>query len=369
MLSQARPIKQVIILGAGASKSEGAPLQNELFRSFFEYYRDILKGKIWTLSSEQEKSIIDFFKDFWGIDIKNHQNQNVNFPTFEECLGILDFARLREESMKGYSQDKIDEIRNALIFLIATVLDEKLRGKIIYHGRLVKRLEKEGTLKETAFISLNYDIIIDDVLTDLRPYFHLDYGIDFINFERTNDWERPNPNRSILLLKMHGSLNWLFCPTCNHLELTPKEKGAIKSFYESKKCQNCNTPMRSVIIPPTFNKEMSNPFIQQIFLRTDQILRQAERIFICGYSFPDADIHVKYILKRAERFRGIAPEIYVINNHQGKTEQQKEEEKKRFERFFKDKTKIHYTALSFEEFCAKDLFQANEPKTPINLDT
>ena len=59
-------IKDVIILGAGASKSEGAPLQNELFKEFFEYYKRVLKGKVWSLSEEQENSIIEYFKKFWG---------------------------------------------------------------------------------------------------------------------------------------------------------------------------------------------------------------------------------------------------------------------------------------------------------------
>jgi len=353
-------IKDVILLGAGASKSEGAPLQNELFKEFFEYYRRVLKDKqhrlredkdnVWNLSKEQEELIVKYFKNFWGINIKSYQNKNIKFPTFEECLGVLDLAYYRGESFKNYHKKKIEQIRNALIFLIAKVLDEKLREKIIYHKKLVYRLEKKSCLSQTAFISLNYDIIIDNVLADLYDKFHLDYGIDFINFERENDWKRPDQDKAVLLLKIHGSLNWLYCPTCNHLELTPKEKGAIKAFYKEKKCNKCNTLMEPVIIPPTFYKEMTNPFIQEIFLRADKVLRNAEKIFICGYSFPDADLHIKYLLKRAEQFRGKTPEIYVINNYLNKTDQQKEEEEHRIRRFFKNKEKLHYTNLSFEEF-------------------
>ena len=354
-------IKQIVLLGAGASKSEGAPLQNELFKEFFGYYRQVLREKTWTLPRKREKLIINFFKNFWGIDIDNYQNRNVNFPTFEECLGILDLAHLREESLRGCPQTEIEEIRNALIFLIAKVLDEKLRGKIKHHIKLVNRLKTEGTLKETAFISLNYDIIIDNVLTRLHPNFHLDYGIDFVNFDRVDDWERPNIDKSISLFKIHGSLNWLFCPTCNQMELTPGIKGAISAFHEAKKCGQCRTPMKPVIVPPTFYKEMSNPFIRQIILKTDQILRQASRILVCGYSFPDADIHIKYLLKRAERFKGATPEICVINNHTNKTEQKKEEERQRFKRFFKDEEKVQYTNLSFEEFSEKGVTDARTP--------
>lgn len=349
-------IKDIIILGAGASKSEEAPLQNELFRKFFEDYRQVLKGKIRSLSKEQEKLIVNFFKDFWGIDINNYQN--VEFPTFEECLGVLDLAYFREESFKGYAGKKINKVRIGLIFLIAKILDEKLRGKIVHHKNLVKRLKNEGKLKQTAFISLNYDIIIDNILEELYPNYHLDYAIDLINFEREDDWTRPEHDKSVLLLKIHGSLNLLYCPTCNHIEHTRRK--ATEAFYNEKQCSDCKTPMKPVIIPPTFYKELTNPFIQEIFLKADKALRKAERVFICGYSFPDADMHIKYLFKRTERFKGETPEIYVINNHPGKTNQQRaeeeeekrqrKEEKERFMRFFKDKEKVNYTDLSFEKF-------------------
>jgi len=43
-------VKDVVILGAGASKSERAPLQNELFKEFFEYYKRFLKSTFRILS-------------------------------------------------------------------------------------------------------------------------------------------------------------------------------------------------------------------------------------------------------------------------------------------------------------------------------
>ncbi|RJS89188.1 hypothetical protein CW705_07840 [Candidatus Bathyarchaeota archaeon] len=350
-----RHFNQVIILGAGASKSDGAPLQRELFSEFFKYRK---KG-LWSIPEETDELIVKFFKDFWGINISSFNERDVKFPTFEECLGVLDLARFQGDSFKGYTQDKIDKIRNALIFLIAKILDEKLRNETKYHKILVNTLKSRGILKETAFLSLNYDIIIDNVLTQSCPDFHLDYGIGFINFYRDDsNWKKPDSNKSILLLKLHGSLNWLLCPTCNHLELTPKEKGAIKAFYNLKKCEICNSLMKPVIIPPSFYKEISNPFIQQIFLKAYYVLRQVDKIFFCGYSFPDADLHIKYLLKKAEMFKGETPDIYVINSYPNKPESQKREEKTRYMRFFKDKEKIHYKNLSFEEFCEDhhDLF-------------
>jgi len=72
---------------------------------------------------------------------------------------MLDLARSHEDNFKGYTQDKIDEVRNALIFLIAKILDEKLRGKTKYHKKLVNTLKTKGVLKETAFLSIKVSAV------------------------------------------------------------------------------------------------------------------------------------------------------------------------------------------------------------------
>lgn len=340
-------IEDIIILGAGASKSESAPLQNELIKEFFQYYKNMLEENERKLS-KKGLLIFDFFRDFWGIDFKSFKREDKYFPTFEECLGILDLANIRRESLKGYVKEKIDELRNDLIFIIGKILYEKLRGGTQYHNILVDRLIKENKLEKTAFISLNYDIIIDNVLDNfynlIPDYnFKLDYGINFSNFKRPT-------KTAILLLKIHGSLNWLYCPTCNEILLTRGQKGAMATFYNLANCSICQTPMNPMIIPPTFYKEMSNPFIQQIFLKCDGIFKYAKRLFFCGYSFPDTDMHVKYLIKRAERFKGKTPEIFVINNHKEKKPVEKKLEEKRFKRFFMENEKIDYTDLSFQDF-------------------
>ncbi len=195
-------VEQIIILGAGASKSEGMPLQNELFKKFFKYY----------LMKDRDKLIIDFFKDFWGMDESNYQIPGINFPTFEECLGTLDWAYSRGETLKGYSDEKINKIRDGLVFLIAKVLDESLKNKVSHHANLAERLRTENKLDKTAFVSLNYDIVIDNVFINQYGYEYIDYGIDFINyFNKTMDDINSSDKSSILLLKIHGSLNWLYC--------------------------------------------------------------------------------------------------------------------------------------------------------------
>jgi hypothetical protein len=146
--------------------------------------------------------------------------------------------------------------------------------------------------------------------------YDLDYCIDFTNYSRTiYDWHRPHPQKSVKLLKLHGSLNWLYCPTCISLTLTPRKKGVREFVYqpEKGKCQDCEKMMVPIIVPPSFFKVMSNYHLQQIWHQAEKVLRDVKRLFFCGYFFPDADIHVKYLLKRAELYRNKPFEIFIVN--------------------------------------------------------
>ena len=121
-------------------------------------------------------------------------------------------------------------------------------------------------------------------------------------------------------------------------------------------CLHCNSSTVPIIIPPTYFKVMSNYYLREVWHKTEEVLRTAEKLIFCGYSFPDADIHVKYLLKRVELHRDRNFEIVVANNHETKTPFEKEEEEKRFRRFLKDADSINYSECSFEEYC-DDPFQ------------
>jgi hypothetical protein len=91
---------------------------------------------------------------------------------------------------------------------------------------LVAALRTGNQLLNTVFVSTNYDILIDNALTEEQANgISLDCGVEFRNFDWPDDWRRPERGSSVSLFKPRGSLNWLFCATCDELEITPKEKG------------------------------------------------------------------------------------------------------------------------------------------------
>lgn len=341
--------ENVIFLGAGASAPEGAPLQADLFREYFKYQR---KHPVES-RREMDGRLAEFFLTFFGIDVLAEDLDTVYFPTFEEALGMIDLSIARLESFKNYGSDPVNniiQINIDLVFLIAVVLDHKLGGECRHHGRLVTNLREQGLLGKTCFVSFNYDILIDNALMRLFPDFGIDYGVRFANAAEFPDFDRFVP-----LYKIHGSLNWLYCPTCIALSLTPGTGKAAKLVFVPETCATCGTVVFPMIIPPSYLKEMSDYHVHTIWRRMEESLMHAKRFYFCGYSFPDADIHIKYLLKRVEVNGSETPEIVVINHYEGKPRDQRDAELARYRRFFRDTGGLDFREQTFEEFCAEGI--------------
>jgi len=360
-------IEDIIFLGAGASRAEGSPLQADLFRDYFKLCKPVFGSK------KGEKTLYNrmrkFFKEFFGIDVDRNDLDSAYFPTFEEALGILEIAIKREEAFRGWASNssnsdiKIQRYRQSLIFLIGTVLERSLREEATYHQKLVLQLKQQGKLTKTAFISVNYEILIDNALMKSE---YIDYGIPIKSQNIYSEGIGDSTIERICLYKLHGSLNWLYCPTCISLTITPFTKSGARLVHEAKQCENCRSKVVPIIVPPTFFKVMSNYFLEQIWHKTDELLRTAKRIIFCGYSFPDADIHIRYLLKRAELYKNHEFQIYVINHHESKSLEEAQNEVSRYKRFFKSKEEVHYLKGSFQQFCESgnpDMPEYNWPST------
>jgi NAD-dependent SIR2 family protein deacetylase len=358
--------KTAIFLGAGASAAEGAPVQNNLFKEYFKSVKSEPIVKATGNDPLQMKSQLAlFFKEIFDIDITTADLDKVRFPTFEEVLGLLDLAELRREAFKKYELEdfgrygnRIRLVRQFIVLAMAKAIADSLATSKDLHEELIKNLKKARLLSETVFISTNYDILIDNAITALskaRPGANLDYGIEFTNYE-TGGWSKPNAH-AVPLYKVHGSLNWFYCPSCNTMTLTPNVKGVIDLITDVPRtrdravCGTCRSIMTPIIVPPTFYKDMSRVFLGIIWNKAETALKHVERIIFCGYSFPESDMHIKYLLKRIQFNRSVPKTLrfIVINHRPGKDSHQAADEKERFDRFLSGKS-VDYTECSFEDF-------------------
>jgi hypothetical protein len=183
-----------IFLGAGASKAEGAPLQGELFKEYFS-------SRMFKESHDSmDRDLAIFFQLMFQIDV-DQDVSGVDFPTFEEVLGLTDLAIIRKEAFRNFdienravNSSSLRFIAQHLVFLVAKILDAKLRDRAPLHRRLIKALGDDKKLRNIVFVSTNYDILIDNALTEQYSRgggIDLDYGVEFRNFDRPDDWRRP----------------------------------------------------------------------------------------------------------------------------------------------------------------------------------
>jgi hypothetical protein len=73
----------------------------------------------------------------------------------------------------------------------------------------------------------------------------------------------------------------------------------IYGHRHGTRCRECQTFRRPVLIAPTHRKDYRNPHIAQVWYQAEQSLRLAEKAIFIGYSLPDDDVEVIYLLKRS----------------------------------------------------------------------
>lgn len=256
---------------------------------------------------------------------------------------MLDLAESRGEAFREFDRvglasnsGRIRKIRLYLVYAMATAIKEQV-GRGSDHSTLVRELQRENLLQDVIFLSSNYDILINNSLGDKLggtfPGRKIDYGVEFKNH---SEWGYPDDD-AVSLYKIHGSLNWVFCPVCNDILITPFQKGAAKIASRPREytCDRCKTLRAPIIVPPTLYKDMSNIHLRKICNKAEKEILGVEKLIFCGYSLPAADTHIKYLIKRAETNRQPRNlEVIVMNDHKGKKSEAKKDERERFERFF-----------------------------------
>jgi hypothetical protein len=292
----------VVIFGAGATCACGGPLTNEILPDAFkptvrpeierEYYIDLLD---------------QFLIENFHVPSRAEDRTETDYPALPLLLSLVDKAIDRNQTMgPNWSVDKLRQVRRALQYMVFALLEYKLRRlKKAYYGDLLKALDP-NRINPPTIISLNYDIIIDNAM--VQHYERLpDYGCD-IATERYQALPRFGS-----LFKIHGSLNWSYCPNCDRLDLGVSKSGStykmLEELYQVNPlearyschgfpCPHCTTFVEPILITPTQLKDYRNPHVSQVWVGAEQALRRAQRVFIVGYSLPDDDLDVIYLLKR-----------------------------------------------------------------------
>ncbi|MFA5287445.1 MAG: SIR2 family protein [Candidatus Omnitrophota bacterium] len=290
--------KVVYFLGAGATKAvcSTAPLNRDLVKNALIYFQ----------GEPEVKEIREFMKEIFKIE----ENYEVN----NQIWNLLDYIIQQGRSISHkYTFERVSNMRNSLLSLVIRYFEQVLRE--VDTGVSVKFISAIEKYQPTI-ISTNYDIIVDNALAMRKS---LNYGAKIRYAVRADDvvkedlnkvcgFNRPwravqyeNLNTGLVqLLKIHGSLNWIYCRKCDEVDLTMWQKGCQKTLTGIH-CHNecCTNKYEPLLITPTMFKNYENRFIKETWNNAEKALIEADELVFIGYSLKEEDYQIRCLLMNA----------------------------------------------------------------------
>lgn len=320
----------VFIMGAGASKDDNLPIQDEILKNILKQ-EFAFKNKEGSHIKEYKKVSNEIKSLLKNIFTGSKATDNISL---ENIFNILETAISRNENIGSIQIEKIKQYYDSLLkgIMFATLTDAKLKEHNIFNknpkspytilGQKIYECYKNQKEINISFITFNYDICLDRVLLSMyneneNKSFDVDFGIDLGNYEQKKWFHRPR-KRKINLLRPHGSINWVFCKSCGKVFSKISKQGNPLDLVGKKKCYNCGlSSVEPYIVHPTNNRIYENKYIMQIWSKVEDILQKADDWCFIGYSLPEADRFFSYILSKTYNLRKVKsnnlPTISVVN--------------------------------------------------------
>lgn len=307
----------VFFLGAGFSKEAGAPLQGTILEKVLNYNGPNYGNPV----EEYLTNVRTFLEDAFNL----HTNQAIrNSFCLEDFYTPIDKCINDNLSFRGYSVDHIRKVRNQLSTLVSMVIDNEIEnsgeddGYLDTFASYIVHNSRRSREYKPAVISTNWDILLDRrIYRRINGSDAVDLGTHVTGFgERQDDQMVPamvalaRGNHTVKLFNIHGSLNWLKCPSCSRLFVKPNLKIGIMDHSLNLTCRFCRDKYRlpanisdgfklePQIIYPTFLKELNNQHFISIWEATARAISKAKQIVFIGYSFQQADFEIRQLLAR-----------------------------------------------------------------------
>lgn len=307
-----------MVLGAGATR--GAQFVDDgrdgsmqclppLNTDFFTQLQRIRTDRHQELVSGVVKDVIALFGSNFSLTLEEY---------FTQLEAMIRSVRLAGSPSKEFSVTALTAKRSRLLEALSAVLEESAdvsKVKSIprttpctYHQAIVESLHPRDTI-----ISFNYDCVIDDALRRWGAgRWSAQYGYSLPRpgtLEGHEHWSAPRPptrhNRSINLLKLHGSINWFPFPS------SPDEPIRLRQRPYKQRGQKLYE-----IVPPEYVKDLNRPIYEDLWKHADLALRRAKVLAFIGFSFTPTDLHVESLFRIATVSNRSLRRVVIANPNQ-----------------------------------------------------
>ena len=329
--------KTVFVLGAGFSKGAGIPLQSEIIGTIRRLTKpkSIMSGP--ALASRyavDRKTLLSFLGKVFP---KGEE------PSLEDVYTLLDQTIGRRAHCGRYDWRRLDKAREALNNVILYVFhsageqaaaDEALATEYRRFAAFLvnKRIAAKQGTTPFGIISLNWDSLLEEsifwCIRKVQALHKID--VDYCCFtsplgescpHTPSLYQKAKGLYNIKVMKLHGSVSWLICPNCNRLYTGVGGLGDVwYQYMQTGSCIECRQQcvdksgkerskesdefgprLEAFFITPTYVKVFPNAHIQMTWHNAHIDLSKASEVVFIGYSLPEADYHVKTLLRRCVR--------------------------------------------------------------------
>jgi len=242
-------------------------------------------------------------------------------------------------SFREHGIEQLKEIRGLVYYLIGKLLQHLLQGPNkeyidVFAKYLVEESSKRANgnyrlVDPVSVLSTNWDIMLDtSIKQEIEDRFPdkavVDYCCYISSFYPQDETVKPGLEMlgkggfNVKYLKLHGSLNWLQCPSCQRVYVDMSNKIAINQYEAKEKCRHCQKnlgesdshELTSNLIMPTFLKNLNNTQYKLIWQNAGVELSEASKIIFIGYSLPMANFEMRELLARIVK---TSAEIEVVS--------------------------------------------------------
>lgn len=272
--------KTVFVLGAGASAEAKVPVMNQ----FLDTARELLGSGVaapWKRSFQAVFEAIGYLQRAHSKADLDLFNLEAVFSAFHmsKTLGLRQFQ----------DKDLASEFKRVIHYVISSKADHihNIHQPYIKFAKIVRHLAQNNRL---SIITFNYDLVFDFVLRKNGTFYSYGEPVDHVA-------------RKVQLLKLHGSLNWCWCPECGEIKRSLLPKPYKVSEFAAQRfvpldlgtCNKCTNHFEPFIVPPTYDKAEHHNTLQGIWQAAAASLSEAEDLYVIGYSLPDSDLFFRYL--------------------------------------------------------------------------
>lgn len=215
--------------------------------------------------------------------------------SMEECLNdlvvALDFYQIMGDKAKEVCiKNAIEKIKNELL---SKYVNSVNYDKLFFHNQMLLKLRAFSCLNRVNFFTLNYDLIFEYVMDSLG----IKYENGFSGFiSRKFDPSSLETDNITKLVKLHGSVNWVFDGSEDGNQI--KEIKEIQPKFEKSMIQT--TDVENVLIYPTKQKlyqTFNAPYSELMRYMLNKFESRRNVIIVLGYRYSDE--HINDILYKA----------------------------------------------------------------------